>query len=81
MENTKSQKQQLCSRLRNVLIATHGLIQLVAEPEKELSQSESEKALKAAFTSAGRAVQIVEELYAVICSEAWEIPTTRRKSC
>jgi hypothetical protein len=48
------------------------MLQLIAEPERELSQSESEKLLKGAFTTVGRAAQMVEELYAVICSEAWE---------
>ena len=72
VDNTRSQKQQLCSQLRNAVKATHGMLQLIAEPEKELSQSESGKLLKGAFTAAGRAAQMVEELYAVIYSEAWE---------
>ena len=72
MENTRSQKQQLCSQLRNAVISTHGIIQLIAQPDRELSKGESEKTLRAAFEVAGRAAQIVEELYTVIYSEAWE---------
>jgi hypothetical protein len=42
------------------------------EPDRELSQSESEKVLKGALTQAKLAAQIVGELYAALLSEERE---------
>jgi hypothetical protein len=69
VRNTMPPKKELCYDLQCDVIAIVTLLQLIVEPERELSPAETEKRLKQAFKVAGHATKIVQHLYLAICSE------------
>jgi hypothetical protein len=64
-----SHRKKLCYDLVCDVTATLGYVQLIVAPDRELSQTESEKVLRAALKNAEITVQRVQELYAILCAE------------
>ena len=64
-----SQKKKLCYDLVCDVTGTLGCVQLIVEPDRKLSQRESQRVSKVALITAEGAARRVTELYAIICTE------------
>ncbi len=64
-----SRQQLLCYDLGCYVLAILGYVELIVEPDRVLSESESEKVSKQALKFAKLAAQTAKELYEAICSE------------